>query len=149
MIINVYFYILAAFILPWCICIYFLKKKPLLFVIYIPIVTSIAMLMNIIGFHYDFWKIEPYDIAALPFDFGIYPVLGCFMINSINSKKHTIFIILFFYSLSTTLMEYGAFCIGIVEYGNGWNIGWTFVSYIVAYTGVIMYSMAINTFIRG
>lgn len=147
MILNIYFYILIAFILPWVISIHYLKRKPSLFIIYVPIVASIAMLMNIIGFHFDFWKIEPYDIAALPFDFGIYPVLSCFMINSLDSKKNSTLTFLVFYSLLTTIMEYGAFSVGIVDYGNGWNIGWTLVSYMGAYTIVIIYSKLISAYV--
>ncbi|ETT73297.1 hypothetical protein C173_11995 [Paenibacillus sp. FSL R7-277] len=147
MIINIYFYILIAFILPWIISIHYLKRKPSPFITYVPVVSSIAMLMNIIGFHFDFWKIEPYDIASLPFDFGIYPVLSCFMINSIDSKKYSTLTFLVFYSLLTTIMEYGAFSVGIVDYGNGWNIGWSLVSYLVAYTIVIIYRKLISAFV--
>ncbi|OMG02158.1 hypothetical protein BK146_00020 [Paenibacillus sp. FSL R7-0333] len=119
MIINIYFYILIAFILPWIISIHYLKRKPSLFITNVPIVSSIAMLMNIIGF----------------------------MINSIDSKKYSTLTFLVFYSLLTTIMEYGAFSVGIVDYGNGWNIGWSLVSYLVAYTIVIIYRKLISTFV--
>lgn len=73
----------------------------------------------------------------------MYPVLGCFMMNRIDSKKHSTFFTLIYYSLFTTLLEYGAFSVGIVVYGNGWNIGWTFISYFVAYMGVMVYRILV------
>ncbi|WP_425280428.1 CBO0543 family protein [Paenibacillus camerounensis] len=125
---------------------YFLRKNVQLLIVYIPIVTSVAMLMNIVGFHFDFWSIHPYNIAALPFDFGIYPVLACFMISGINKDKHSALAAVALYSVLTTLMEYGAFSTGIVSYGNNWNIGWTLISYFVAYTVIVLYRSLFNKY---
>lgn len=148
MIARILIYTLIALIIPWGICIYYLRKNIHVLIVYTPIVTSIAMLMNIVGFHFDFWSINPYNIAALPFDFGIYPVLACFMVSGIYKNKHSIFAAVILYSVLATLMEYGAFSIGIVSYSNHWNIGWTLISYIVAYSGVVIYRSLINKYLQ-
>lgn len=106
------------------------------------------MLMNIVGFHLDYWNLEPFDIAALPSDFGIYPVLGCFMIDNINSTKYSSLSVIIIYSLITTFLEFGAHLMGIVEYGNGWNIGWTFVSYLIGFTVVVLYRKLLQTYLN-
>ena len=74
-------------------------------------------------------------LSALPLDIGLYPVLGCWYIILVQRYRRSAILTLTF-ALGTTLLEGFGVAVGHASYGNGWNLGWTFVSYFVAYLGV-------------
>ncbi len=71
-------------------------------------------------------------ISALPFDIGLYPLAACLAIYWIEVKKTNHILTLITLSILLTGIEYIGFILHKVQYGHGWNIGWTFVSYLIA-----------------
>ncbi|WP_414730932.1 CBO0543 family protein [Bacillus sp. FJAT-28004] len=136
MLINIIF----GFIIPWVLASFMVRKQPILFIVISPVTIVISLLINTIGIYFGFWNFKPYfekieTISALPFDFGLYAVLGSLLIYTLSKRPfrlHPVIIILIF-SIITTVLEYMAFLFGFLTYGNGWNIGWTFISYSIAY----------------
>lgn len=145
--------ILIGFLLPWMVSIHWIRKQPLLFLAITPASIAISMLFNTIGFYFNFWNMKPYihaneTIAGIPFDFGIYPVIASFMVYTIHRvNTYSIYIIALF-SLMTTLFEYIAFILKIVSYDNNWTIGWTFISYLLAYICIAIYAKLLSKFIN-
>lgn len=128
--------IFIAFVIPWIfiLILYFKNRRVLLTVG--PFQSSIAYTINSIGFYIGFWDVYPFghkDITHVPFDIGIYPMLSAWMIHFIMQKKFNPFIIILFFSLLTTGIEGMGVLLGRIIYGRGWNIGWTFLSYLVPY----------------
>ncbi|WP_425352572.1 CBO0543 family protein [Alteribacter populi] len=83
-----------------------------------------------------FWRSRPsYKtelISSLPVDLGAYPVsAGYFTYYLQRNKRPSLLIVLF--SLLMTLFELSFVGAGRVKYRNGWNIYWTFASYVLAY----------------
>lgn len=145
--------ILIACLLPWLISIPWIRKQPLLFLVITPVTIATSMLFNTVGFYFNFWNVVPYiaaneTIAGMPFDFGIYPVLASFMVYTINRVNTHPFYIVLLYSLLTTLLEYIAYLMKIVSYGSNWTIGWTFVSYLLAFSCVAIYARLLRLFIN-
>ncbi|WP_425262364.1 CBO0543 family protein [Paenibacillus pectinilyticus] len=129
--------------LPWVLVLFLIRKQPVLFIIISPVSALISMSINAIGYYFGFWNFKPlFDktptISAMPFDMGLYAVLGSLLIYTLSKQSvrlNPVFIILIF-GLFTTFLEYIAFHFTFVTYGNGWNIGWTFISYTIAFLGV-------------
>lgn len=126
-----------AFVLPWLIAIFHLyRKEKLILIILSPIASCIAFAINDISFHYKFWEIYPFNhkdsFSAIPFNLGLYPVLGSYLIYYIKRFKNQFCVVIAF-SFLTTLLEYFFVIIGRVKYNNGWNEFWTLISYIFAY----------------
>ncbi|MGB7999129.1 MAG: CBO0543 family protein [Anaerobacillus sp.] len=128
---------LVAFILPWIAGIFLIKADLRLFLLVAPFAAFVAVIFDVLGFHFDFWRIDPeYDteaIAALPMYFGIYPILAGFMFLTIERFHFHDAVVVLVFSLITTVVEGVGVLIDLVHYSNGWTIYWTFVSYLLAY----------------
>lgn len=128
--------IVVAFIFPWLLVIFFANKvDKLILSLIAPLGSVLAFTIDELGFYFGYWNVIPFDedtIAELPFNLGIYSIFAFLLIFLIHKYKYPTLTILIF-SLITTLLEFIYLLIGRVEYGNGWNIGWTFVSYLVPY----------------
>lgn len=139
-----FYNILFGFIIPWLAVSPLLLKQPRVFIIMSPISAIISILINAVGFYFEFWHYKPIipnfeALSSLPLDVGLYAVFGALMIYFFKKrpfKAHPIIIFLFF-SAFTTIMEFIALKLGLVIYSNSWNIEWTFISYSVAYLFVI------------
>ncbi|EJS46582.1 hypothetical protein CN445_30630 [Bacillus cereus] len=137
------FNILIAFVLPWAVGILHLYKKERRI---IPLIGSfvcvVAFVVNEFGLYCGFWKIAPFfdqkTWSALPFNIGIYPILASYLIFFIKKTKRP-YLMVFFISLFTTFLEMTLVLSGKIVYGNGWNIIWTFFSYIIPYMWVYWY----------
>jgi len=135
-----------GFLVPWSFGIYLYTKAPKVVLLISPIAVIISMIINDIGFHLKFWDFTPHipdddTISALPLDLGLYPVLSSWMIFWIRRTSLHWTVIALIVSLFTTGLEFFGLFIGKVSYGNGWNIGYTAVSYTIAYIGVYGYYM--------
>ncbi len=136
-------HLLLAFLIPWIICVMQLykKDKTLLF-LFAPYSIVSAYIVNAIGYYFNFWEVLPFPnqkhIASLPFDLGIYPVLGCYLIFFIR-KFNRPYLVLFLMSLFTTFLEMVFVYFGRVIYGNGWNLYLTFFSYFITYLFLYWY----------
>ena len=131
------FNFVAAFLIPWIAGIYLVKKDVKLFLLIAPFAAFVAVIFDVLGFHFGFWQIDPeYEteaIAAMPMYFGIYPILAGFLFLTIERTDLNHFVIILFYSFFTTIVEGIGVFIHLVHYSNGWTIYWTFVSYLLAY----------------
>ena len=112
-----------------------------------PLASVVSFLINAVGFGLELWNLAPYTrietLSALPLNIGLYPVLGCWCIVLIRRFGRSMSLLLIF-SIGTTLLEGFAVLIGHASYGNGWNLGWTFISYLGAY--VLVYKF--HTLVR-
>ncbi|WP_410768730.1 hypothetical protein [Fontibacillus sp. BL9] len=132
--------IIWGFILPWFMVSPLTLKQPKLFIVISPISALISIYINTVGYYFDYWHFKPiikeYEaLSAMPLDVGLYAILGTIFIYSIVKKPFGIhpIVIHLLYSVLTTLMEFATLKFDLVIYDNGWNIGWTFISYYVAY----------------
>lgn len=127
--------IVIVLIIPWILMyiLYFKDKKIVLIIA--PFQSAIAFTINAIGFYYGFWDIYPFnkEIVHIPFDIGIYPMLSVYMIYYIKHKDINPFTVIFAFALLTTCIEGIGVRMGRVIYGRGWNIGGTFISYLIPY----------------
>lgn len=132
--------ILIALIIPWILMIilYFRDKKVVLIIA--PFQSMLAYTINAMGFYYGFWDLYPFnnkEIVHVPFDIGIYPMLSAYMVYHIKStklkEKINPFTVIVIFTLLTTCIEGAGVFMGRVVYGKGWNIGWTFMSYLIPY----------------
>ncbi|QGG48324.1 CBO0543 family protein [Heliorestis convoluta] len=144
MIIN----IVLAFILPWIFGLLLYRKDKFIVLLTAPIASAVAFLFNELGFSLGYWLLYPiYDhvsISALPFNLGLYPVVasyfGYLLIR--RSMNHLWLILLF--PTALTAGEAIAHYLSLVMYFNGWNIGWTFVSYFAWIVIIYYYSKKIH-----
>ncbi|WP_273852081.1 CBO0543 family protein [Guptibacillus spartinae] len=131
------FNIVVAFVIPWLAGIFLVKKDFRLFLLIAPFAAFVAVIFDVLGFHFDFWRIDPeYDtepIAALPMYFGVYPILTGYLFLTLERQSFHPFVVILFFSLITTIIEGIGVWIHLVHYSNGWTIYWTYVSYFLAY----------------
>lgn len=73
-------------------------------------------------------------------DLGVYPIAGRLMMYAIIVKGAKPWLAILVASLSLTLIEWVAKMMGHVIYFNGWNIIWTFLSYLLPFVLAYGYS---------
>ncbi|MDR6885026.1 CBO0543 family protein [Bacillus sp. 3255] len=138
------FNIIVGFIIPWIFGIYLYKKARIVVLLIFPFTATISALINDMGYHLEFWDFTPLiendeTLSALPLDIGLYPVFAGYMIYWIRHNHRHVWLKIICLCLLTTGLEWVALQYGKVEYGNHWNIGWTFLSYALAYVLVYVY----------
>ncbi|WNS79360.1 hypothetical protein RRU94_17595 [Domibacillus sp. DTU_2020_1001157_1_SI_ALB_TIR_016] len=131
------YFSLMVFIVPWIIGIIHLHSKNKKIIPLIGSFTSvISYLINEFWIYFSFGEIYPFAVQktlpGLPFNIGIYPVIGCYLIFFIMKKEHP-YLLIFFTALCMTLLEYILVFTGLIIYRNGWNIFWTYVAYLSAF----------------
>ncbi|MCY9692267.1 CBO0543 family protein [Paenibacillus alginolyticus] len=136
--------ITLGFILPWIFGVFLYKRASKIVIIIYPISSVVSSFINTIGFHLEFWSFTPLiednsTISALPFDLGLYPLTACLVIYFIHFRTLNPIVSLLIFSALLTGLEYIGLLIHKVEYDHGWNIGWTFVSYVIAATAAYGY----------
>ncbi|MEC2133475.1 hypothetical protein P9G84_32005 [Brevibacillus centrosporus] len=134
--------IVFGFILPWIAGGLLFKKNPKLVLTIAPFAAVIALSTNEFGLFLDFWDIMPQEtesLNCLPLDLGVFPVLGSLFIHFVQRKKLSTWLFLFLFSSFTTVLELTYVLIGKIVYHNGWNITWTFFSYVLTYTLGFLY----------
>lgn len=138
--------IICGFMLPWVFGGLYLWKedKFTLFLIY-PLGSTLAFTINLLGLHFEWWELAPYiqedeSLSALPFILGLYPITACLLIHLINRTKINPFLLIIASASLITCLEWIYLLFGMVSYGNGWNIPFTFVSYLVPYLISFWYS---------
>ncbi|MEF3309429.1 hypothetical protein PV433_10995 [Paenibacillus sp. GYB004] len=136
--------IVFGFVIPWIVALFWVRKAVDVFLLICPIASVVSLLINQFGFYTTFWCFTPIiprieTISALPLDLGIYPVSASLMIYWIRRNKIKPFWIVIFVSSIITLLEFMGVLFGKVIYGNGWHVGWTLFSYLLAYGIVYFY----------
>lgn len=130
------FNIIIAFIIPWISgIIFYFKDRKVLFTI-APFQSVIAYTVNSIGFFYNLWSVYPHEygkFTTIPYDLGIYPILSVYLIHYINKEKFNPYLLIMTATIFTTFLELLGILSGKVLYSNGWNLGFTFISYLLPY----------------
>ncbi|KOR27031.1 CBO0543 family protein [Clostridium sp. L74] len=130
------FNIIIAFIIPWISgIIFYFKDRKVLFTI-APFQSVIAYTVNSIGFFYNLWSVCPHEygkFTTMPYDLGIYPILSVYLIHYIDKTKFNPYLLIMIATIFTTFLEWLGILSGKVVYSNGWNIGFTFISYLLPY----------------
>ncbi|KAJ49825.1 hypothetical protein BD780_001959 [Clostridium tetanomorphum] len=133
---------IIGFIIPWILGIFiYFKEKILLFVI-APFFSTVAYTVNTWGFYKDYWSLYPFNlgkVSSVPFDLGLYPVLSVYLVYLIKKSNINAYIVVILFSIFTTFLEALGIIIGKVAYHNGWNIFYTFFSYLFPYILVYYY----------
>ncbi|KGR74355.1 CBO0543 family protein [Ureibacillus manganicus] len=139
--------ITLAFVIPWIVCMLHIFKKDKRLVLTISSFSSVVgFTVNEIGEYFGFWSVSPFDkshLPTIPFILGIFSVLGVYSIYFLRKYKRPYFVI-FLFTLITTISEGIWLLMGLVKYGNGWNIGWTFVSYLFPFTFLYIYYLGLK-----
>ncbi|TDX48210.1 hypothetical protein [Orenia marismortui] len=142
-----FFNIIIGFILPWIWGVRLYKKAPKIILFIAPISSVIAHIINELAVHYRFWKVKPFgygDFSRLPFDIGLYAVLGSLVIYLIHNQRINEYLVILFFTFLTTIGELMMVLIKRVDYFKGWNIYLTFLSYLIAYILVYIYYQKIK-----
>ncbi|SDC93739.1 hypothetical protein SAMN02799630_01783 [Paenibacillus sp. UNCCL117] len=143
--------LIIGFLVPWIVGLFLYRKSPAMVWLICPFAATISALINDIGYHLNVWDFTPEiendeTLSALPFDLGFYPVMAYCLILWIRKNNRHVSMKIGGISLLTTALEYICFLAGKLEYGNGWNLGWTFLSYIFAYGLVYLYYLRLVKF---
>lgn len=131
MLINV----IIGWIIPWCIGGYFLRKDSSVILHIAPVASVIAFAFNEVGYQMQWWSLTPAELgvlAYLPYNLGIFPVIPCLLIYTMRRSALNPLLLLLLYTIGKTLPEFCLVLLGKVSYDHGWNLGWTFVSYLLA-----------------
>ncbi|MGG3449907.1 hypothetical protein [Domibacillus aminovorans] len=107
---NMYF-IIIAFIIPWLIVLLHLHPKDKKLIPLIgPFGVVVSFLTNELGLYFGFWEVYPFPdsktIATLPFNLGLFPILGCYMIFFIKKRMTHPYFVVFLATLFTTILEF-------------------------------------------
>lgn len=128
--------IVIGLIIPWLFGLKLYFKDRNLFLITMPFSSSLALVINAWGFNKDYWNLFPFElqhISDLPFNIGLYPIIAVYMLCIIRKIKLNPYIIILSTALLTTFLEFLGLLTGRVFYANGWNIIYTFFSYLLPY----------------
>lgn len=139
--------ITAGFVIPWIFgyMLYTKNKNTLLHIA--PFASAISYTVNVWGFKSHFWRLVPIyleDLTSLPFNIGLFAVVPSYLVYFILKQKVNPYLLIVIFSISMTLAEGIGVLFGWVMYFNGWNIGWTFVSYLIPYFIVYLYYITLK-----
>jgi hypothetical protein len=133
MILNVIF----GFIIPWVFgAILYLKDKKIILIM-TPFMATLAYFFNEILFHLIFFRLAPLNIkddyTTMAINTGLYPLIVCYFIYFSKSSKISPYILVVFFAILPTISEYLGLMFNILTFDNRWNLGWSFLSYILYY----------------
>ncbi|OAB29597.1 hypothetical protein [Paenibacillus macquariensis] len=136
--------IIFGFILPWIFGCYLFKRN-LSFVLHVSTIAAlIAFLFNDIGHFMDWWYVLPKNYGTLsfiPYNLGVFAVIPVFALYQINNGGRT-WLIIPLASFLLTIFEGLLVITGKVVYSSGWNLGWTYISYLIALIALyVIYSL--------
>lgn len=140
---------ISFFLFPWSIFIILVKKSKFRTLFLTGIFASmLALLVNVLRHNFNWWSFNDVLISTIDVqifaDLGLYPVEAMLLINFLPKKlyKWPIFIILF--SIFNTFSEAILINKNYLYYHNGWNIYYTFISYVIPFTLVIIHFFMYN-----
>jgi len=136
-----------GFVIPWIFGVWLVIKKKNIVLIIFPLTSVISYTVNAFGIQVGFWQIEPVEhkgFSALPLNLGLFPLLGCFLIYIISKTKLNAYIFAFVFAFGTTMIEFIGVLSGKIIYGNGWNIFYTYFSYLFPYILVYWYYLTLK-----
>ena len=140
--------LILGFALPWGFGIYLYRRDRAIFLVSAPFASVWAFLINSILFNLNFDRFIPLDssndLVTMSVNLGLYPVLGSYLVYLIKTQKISPYLLVLIFSVFTTGLEYLGLLFHIVSYQNGWNIGWTFLSYVLPYLMCYWYYRKLN-----
>ena len=147
------FNIVFGLIIPWIIGIYLYRKSSNLFIVIYPFGCTVAFIFNTLGLYFGFWSINPLKfnhINALITNLGAFPIIGTLFVYLVHKTTYNNIILIIIFTISTTMIEFILILFKRAVYGSGWNLFYTFISYLTAYTlGYIFYHFVTNKKIIG
>lgn len=132
-------------IIPFFMSFYLFYKNKKIVILIAPISSVICFIIINAEEHFGFWNLYPFNIhdafAAIPYCIGLYPFNVCFFMylidNKFNHLNHSVLILAL--SAFTTFEEFCGILAGRIYYSNGWNIIFTFISYLVPFSVIYLY----------
>lgn len=128
--------IIIGFIIPWIFgWILYFKNKKILYTIF-PFQSMVAYTIIMLEIDIGFWKLSPdnyFALPAIPFCLGLYPISASYLIYFISKSKVNPCLLIALFTALTTVSEWLGIIIDKVHYKNGWNIFFTFLSYLLPY----------------
>lgn len=135
---------LIGFFLPLMLGFKLILQERKLFFAFYPMVAAIACASDDLGFEY-FWHFYPnFDessYSSLPFNLGIFPIVTCAMLHFIYNKNIKTWLAILASTVLLTSSEWILKMLGMVTYFNGWNIGYTFLSYLLPSLAAYFYAV--------
>lgn len=127
--------ILLGFVFPWIFGIWLYLRSPKIVLTIGPFASVLSYIVNVWGIYNHYWILTPVlevkTASVLPMNLGIFPVIACFTYFLIFRTRTQPVLWILFFSVAQTLLESIAYSFGKVQYFNGWNIGGTFLSYLI------------------
>lgn len=129
--------IIVGFITPILFGIILFKKDKKIVLFIAPVNSVLAFIIINLETCLNFWNLYPFSkgdaFTAIPYCIGLFPFNACLLIYVIDKKiiKLRDNILVFLCAVFTTFEEALGILAGRVIYSNGWNIGFTFISYLI------------------
>ncbi|WP_028784308.1 hypothetical protein [Thalassobacillus devorans] len=134
--------VLLGLLIPWGILIYLFMKSPLLVILMYPLGVTIAFVANDWGFDLV-WEVKPIynnpSLSAIPISLGYFPMVTSIFAYVREKTLIDIWTLILSFSLLTTFIEFLVLWSGKIHYYNGWNILWTYVTYLAGFIVVHVY----------
>lgn len=140
-----------GFIIPWLFGCYLLKNDMKTIITIGPIASLIAFAVNDLGVHIQWWSHEPSHLGSVSLftsNVGLFPIVACFMIHFIKLHQGKYKVVIFISTVLLSALEGVSLVLNKVNYTNGWNFGWTFISYIVSLSIVYRYNLLLKNVIK-
>lgn len=130
---------ILGFVIPWIMAIIIFKDRK--FLLWIALISStLAFPTNELGFHQKMWNSYPFEleyISSIPLNLGLFALYPHYFITAIEKYRVSPIIAIGASGLLMMLAEYIGKLIGWVVYDNGWNLLFTYLSYL--FDSIIIY----------
>ncbi|TMV51980.1 hypothetical protein FE783_03270 [Paenibacillus mesophilus] len=133
-----------GFIIPWLFGCYLLKNDLKTLITIGPVASLISFAVNDFGVHIQWWSHEPAHLGSLSLftsNVGLFPIVACFMIHFVNLHQEKYKVAIFISAVLLSALEGVSLVLNKVNYTNGWNFGWTFISYILSLAIIYRYNL--------
>ncbi|MCA0970667.1 hypothetical protein LCM20_08715 [Halobacillus litoralis] len=138
-----FFNFIIGFIIPWSIAILLCRRVPMLFLTVAPVMSFISITCNQIGMAAGFWTLNPQTdlliFNSINIDMGFNPATGLIFTYMIYFLKWKRWIVYLGFIIFLNGAEMTALFFEKVEYSQGWNISYTFLTYVVGLLFVDLY----------
>ena len=137
--------IIAGFLVPWIAGAFLIYRDKKAMLLAFPSGGFMSLLFNDFGIYKKWWELHPdhmESVTTIPFNLGIYPIVAGWILYSIFHTRFRFNAALMIAAFAALLTgaEFVYVCLDKIQYGNGWNIGWTYLSYLLALGAVYGYS---------
>ncbi len=131
----IFFNFIVGFIIPWSIAILMCRRVPILFFTVVPFISFISITCNQIGMALGFWTLYPQTdlliFNSINIDLGFNPASALIFTYMIYFRKWKRWIVYLVFILLLNGAEMTALFFDKVAYGHGWNMAFTFITYVI------------------